>query len=100
VSSESSIASALAEALKEADEAFVRGTQERHEKGQLKYGELTYLDNDTVEMAMEEVLDMANYCRYTYIKLWLLQRAIARVAQHHPATESRGWIPTKEMFGT
>lgn len=87
------LAALIQQASNDLDEACLR----RHEKGQEKYGELTFLENDTVEMAMEEVADMMNYLRYTWIKLWLLQRAVARHATAHPATDRQGFIPIKEL---
>jgi hypothetical protein len=71
--------------------------QARHAIGQEKYGQWTFLDADTIEMAMEEVADMMNYMRYTYIKLWLLQRFVAKKAAEHPHADSQGFIPLKEM---
>jgi len=70
---------------------------ERHLRGQEKYGEVPFLENDTVEMAMEEVADLMNYMRYTWIKLWLLRRSIHKVVEKHPAADSQGFIPLKEM---
>ena len=70
---------------------------QRHLRGQDKYGEFTFLDNDTVEMAMEEIADMMNYMRYSWIKLWLLQRSIHKIVEKHPAADSEGFIPLKEI---
>jgi hypothetical protein len=89
----------LAEALQAANQAFDEGCQRRHEVGQKKYGELTFLDNDTVAMAMEEVLDLANYARYTYIKLFLLQQAVANALEEEPDVGREGFVSTKELFG-
>lgn len=50
---------------------------ERHNFGRQKYGELTWLEKDIMQEAMYELLDMANYARYQYIKLRMLQMAIA-----------------------
>jgi hypothetical protein len=88
----------LEEALQEANHEFAERCQQRHEFGSEKYGELTFLGIDSVEEAMLEVLDLANYARYTYIKLVFLKQAIAAFAAKHPAADSQGWIPTKEMF--
>ena len=83
----------IQQASNDLDEACLQ----RHARGQEKYGELTFLENDTIEMAMEEVADMMNYLRYTWIKLWLLQKAVAKQVQKHPAADSDGFIPLKEM---
>jgi hypothetical protein len=81
------------QASNDLDEACIQ----RHIKGQEKYGTFTYFDNDTIAMAMEEIADMMNYMRYTWIKLWLMQRAIAKKAQEHSASDSGGWIPLKDL---
>lgn len=47
---------------------------ERYEAGQKKYGADTYLEIDTVQHAIDEVLDLINYARFTYVKLRLLQK--------------------------
>lgn len=46
---------------------------ERHLMGAEKYGEGTYLGVDTLQMALEEIADLANYARYTFIKIRLMQ---------------------------
>lgn len=40
--------------------------------GAEKYGEFTWLSNDTLGMLMEELLDVVNYARYTFIRMYLL----------------------------
>jgi hypothetical protein len=96
---DSTIGSALTQALQEADESFVARLQERLEKGDEKYGQLRFLEVDTLEEAMKEVLDLANYARFTYIKLFLLQRAATRTATKSPLTDRQGFVSLKEMFG-
>jgi hypothetical protein len=86
----------LAALVQQASRDLDETCQTRHEVGQKKYGDFTFFDADTIEMAMEEIADMMNYMRYTWIKLWLLQRSVARQAQEHPA-QSGGWVPLKEM---
>lgn len=83
----------IQQASNDLDEACLH----RHQVGQEKYGELTFFDKDTLAMAMEEIADMMNYMRYTWIKLWLMQRAITKKVQEHPAASKDGWIPLKEM---
>lgn len=52
---------------------FTRERLERHEMGAVKYGPVKYFEVDSLEEAIQEILDMANYAEYTYIKLRLLQ---------------------------
>lgn len=68
----------FANAIEHASESFDALTMARHEMGAEKYGEVKFLEVDSLEMAMEEVIDLANYARYTFIKLYLLQRAMAK----------------------
>jgi len=52
---------------------------ERHEMGQKKYGPNTFLNVDSIEMAIEELIDLENYVRYTFIKLRMLQAQLPTV---------------------
>ena len=64
------------ELLQEASDAFDQLCRDRHAAGAEQYGDVNFLQVDTLRMGMEEVVDLANYARYTYIKLYLLQRAL------------------------
>lgn len=68
-----------AEAIEKLSAEFDNRTFERHVMGQEKYGKFTWMENNTIEMAIEEVLDLANYARYTYVKLRLLQLHAAKM---------------------
>jgi hypothetical protein len=52
---------------------FDARTVERHERGEQKYGSFKWLSTDLVEELCQELLDTANYARYHFIKLRLLQ---------------------------
>jgi hypothetical protein len=56
---------------------FDQMCQLRHEKGAEDYGHLTFLENDTLRMLCEELIDAANYARYTYIRLRLYSEKFA-----------------------
>lgn len=66
----------LAEQLAKYSQEFDELTQERHIKGAETYGPVNFMSVDTIRMAMEEVADLSNYARYTYIKLCLLRDAL------------------------
>lgn len=88
------------ELLQRASDEFDRWCQERHARGAQEYGETNFLKVDTLEMAMEEVADLANYARYTFIKLWLLQE-FSRGDQEEVSTgvvEDAGFVSTKEAW--
>jgi hypothetical protein len=75
--SDSGEVQAIIEAINQYSQDFDRLTQERHNEGEKKYGAGTWLTIDTLQHAMDEVLDLANYARFTYIKLRMLQDSIA-----------------------
>lgn len=60
--------------LEELSIRFDQDTAARHVFGSQKYGPVKFLEIDSIEMAIEEVLDLANYARYTYIKLRMVQK--------------------------
>jgi hypothetical protein len=62
----------LVELISEASASFDAQVQARHDLGAEKYGPVAFLGKNTVEEAMHELLDLANYARYTYIKMYLL----------------------------
>jgi hypothetical protein len=48
-------------------------TQDKHDLGHEKYGSVRFLEVDSLGMAMDEIVDLGNYARFTYIKLAMLQ---------------------------
>lgn len=78
-------------------EEFDRRCQERHEMGEKKYGPGTWLTIDNLEMAIEEVIDLANYVRFTYVKLRMLQENLPTILAETGATARP--IPGNEMMG-
>lgn len=73
------------EAMARANERFDEMTQTRHEAGAEKYGPFKFFEVDSIEMALEELADLANYVRYTFIKLHMLRE---QVAGHVPPPRS------------
>lgn len=60
------------EVVQRLSELFDAECQARHEMGQEKYGPVKFMTVNSIEEALAEVVDLANYARYTYIKLALL----------------------------
>lgn len=56
---------------------FDEMTRARHEMGSRKYGPGKFLTVDTMEEALFELADLANYARYTFVKVRLLQHRLA-----------------------
>lgn len=52
---------------------------ERHEMGAEKYGPGKFLTADTLQEALEEIVDLANYARYTFIKIRALQDRLPEI---------------------
>lgn len=57
---------------------------DRHVMGAEKYGPVNFMTVDSLQMAIEEVADLANYARYTFIKLRLLQHYMTQQQQDVP----------------
>jgi hypothetical protein len=69
------------------------------EMGAEKYGPVKFLSVDTFEEAMQELLDLNNYSRMLYIKLYLLRESTVKLVEKHPAADEQGFVSTREMFG-
>lgn len=70
--------------------------QERHEMGAKKYGPVKFLEIDSLEMAIEEIIDLANYARYTFIRLRLMQEQFNPEPEAEPIGR-QGFIPTRRQ---
>jgi hypothetical protein len=64
--------------INELSQEFDTRTVERHERGEEKYGPFKWLSADLIEELLQELLDTANYGRYHYIKLRMLQMYLAK----------------------
>jgi hypothetical protein len=95
---ETDVASALQAALAEADETFIRECSSRLSKGEEQYGSVKFLSVDTLQEAMDEVVDLANYARFTYVKLFVLQKKLDQITKKNPLVDKEGFTPMKEMF--
>lgn len=85
-------------AIQEGDTAFMQMVRERHEAGAEKYGDFGFVGVDTIEMALEEVADLANYARYTWVKLWLLRKELEQAATA-PAPSTLGAGSVSNPYG-
>lgn len=66
----------LAEIVEKLSAEFDYRVIGRHKDGAEKYGPFAFFNKDMFEEACQEVLDLANYARYSYIKLRLTQLQI------------------------
>jgi hypothetical protein len=62
----------LPELIQALSNQFDAECQRRHEMGQVKYGPVRFLEVNALEEAMAEVVDLANYARYIWIKFALM----------------------------
>jgi hypothetical protein len=76
---------------------FDEVTQQRHKAGALKYGPGKFLTVDTLQEACDEVADLANYARYTYIKLRLLQESIMRQVESESDESPGGFVRSSDF---
>lgn len=58
---------------------FDQMTQERHELGSQKYGPGKFLRVDTMKEALFELADLANYAKYTFIRIRILQEQLKQM---------------------
>lgn len=68
----------------EASAAFFEMMRNRHEEGEKEYGPVKFMEVNTLIEAMEEVVDMANYAMYSFIKLWILNAQMQRLVGQTP----------------
>jgi hypothetical protein len=91
-------ASELQQLLQEADQAFLQSCDQRMQLGEQQYGPYKFLGVDTLQEAIDEVVDLVNYGRMTFIKLYLLQASLKKIEADHPAIDKSGFVPMKEFL--
>jgi len=83
--------------LVQADAEFVELTAQRLQAGAEKYGPLKFFTVDTLEEAMAELLDLSNYARMTYIKLYILRAQTNKILEQNPNVGDQGFVPMKDI---
>lgn len=58
--------------IEEGNAAYDEWCQRRHDMGAEKYGAVKFMEVNSIEEAMAEIVDMGNYARYTFIRLYLM----------------------------
>src|SRR5688500_16063088 len=74
----------MVELIEEANGKFDELLVSRHEEGAEKYGAFKFLESNTLEEAMFELVDLSNYARYTFIKLYLLNEHLDKTVGGEP----------------
>lgn len=86
--------------LQELSDRFSQACQDKHTLGEQKYGPGTWVGVDTLAMMQDEIVDMANYARFSWIRLEIIRQmmdASGEVAEPLPGTEmlgKEGFFPT------
>jgi len=93
---EDDVANAFAETLVGYSTEFDEMCEQRHKAGADKYGPGKFLTVDTIEEALQELVDLANYTRYTFIKLRMLQEAILVQGEGAGVLDDQGFIKTRD----
>lgn len=88
----------LTSLLAEADQHLGKEMVRKEGLGAKKYGEFAFLENPTLEMAMDEIVDLMNYARYTYRKLYIMNE-ILQAKQQQTNFAQGGFVPTTSLFG-
>jgi hypothetical protein len=93
----------LSEALEAASLEFDKMCRERWEMGAQQYGATSFLnpDVDTLQMALEEITDLSNYARMTFMKLRMIQSVLANEANNEErSTQAQrdGFIPAGDVL--
>jgi hypothetical protein len=76
-----------------------REIRRKEEVGAETYGEFAFLQNPTLEMAMDEIVDLMNYLRYTYVKTYMLNKVLQQYNELTKPEDVTGFIPTSKLFG-
>jgi hypothetical protein len=74
----------ITEETQAASAAFFEAMQRRHLMGEEQYGPIKFLEVNTLLEAMDEVVDLANYAMYTFMKLWVLNKQIQHQLGEQP----------------
>jgi hypothetical protein len=86
------------EKLNEWSQKFLELANSRHTEGESKYGSGTFLQVDTLQMALEELADMMNYIWYTGIKVMALQEVIGGDGSTAQPNEEYKDVGEKKVF--
>lgn len=65
---------------------------DRYLEGQEKYGQFAFLGNDVIEVMLDELADISNYCRMQAVKLMLLQNHLDLVINEKLTPDEEGDI--------
>lgn len=97
---ESTIRNDLAELLKEAQTELHIKLQQRMDAGEREYGQLAFMERDTMDELMEEVADIINWGTFVYLKMYMVKRAYAALAaRKEDESATSGFITMKDLFG-
>lgn len=94
----SNVADDLKRFTEQANSQLDKELLRKEDVGAEKYGEWAFLQAPTIEMAMDEIVDLINYMRFTYGKLFIMNELL-KVRAQAPNIMQEGFIPTSALFG-
>jgi len=72
----------LQQLAQEAQEEFTQLCRQRFELGEQKYGAGKWLTVDTLEEALFELSDLANYAMFTFVRIRVLQAKLEEINEN------------------
>jgi hypothetical protein len=94
------------------NDQFFAHCEQRHREGAKEYGDLAFLNNNMIEYILEEIVDLANYARFIYIKVKLMEEIASEggidltsgavgdvLNEDDVSTMSSAFVPKSEVFG-
>jgi hypothetical protein len=89
-------ANAIAAQLTAYSYEFDQSCEDRYRMGAEKYGPGKFLAVDTIAEALAEIVDLANYARFTFIKLRMLQEAIVEQGMEADVLGADGFVSARQ----
>ena len=84
--------------LKDGQDELNEKLAARMAAGAKEYGELAFLDRDTIEEVMEEVADVINWGTFLYLKMYMVRQAYKALQENAPLDE-HGFISMQQLLG-
>jgi hypothetical protein len=94
------IQSELVQMLKDGQAELNKKLKERMDAGAEEYGDLAFLNRETIDEVMEEVADVINWGTFVYLKMYMVKRAYnALLERRDNEGDATGFIPMQDLFG-
>jgi hypothetical protein len=84
--------------LKDGQDELNEKLAARMARGAEEYGELAFLDRNTINEVMEEIADVINWATFVYLKMYMVRQAYTALQQNAPLDE-HGFISMQQLLG-